>query len=42
MSDLSPVELASMTQGLNEQQKLLFTTQYNSHYFCCLTWFPWR
>lgn len=30
MADLDPMELASMQQGLNDQQKILFQTQYNS------------
>jgi len=30
MADLSPMELANMQQGLTDQQKILFQTQYNS------------
>ncbi|MCX7848104.1 MAG: TM2 domain-containing protein [bacterium] len=30
MAALSPIELASMTEGLTEQQKMLFHIQYNA------------
>ncbi len=30
MADLSPMELATMQQGLTDQQKMLFLSQYNS------------
>ncbi|MCX7001767.1 MAG: TM2 domain-containing protein [bacterium] len=29
MSDLSPIELATMQQGMTDQQKMQFITQYN-------------
>ena len=30
MAEISPIELANMQQGLTDQQKMLFMSQYNS------------